>query len=172
LSRLSLFLVSAAIVGCGGGGEAKRKPTLVDDRPSGKGVCAFLMQTEVDGIFGTQVGAGASESLAGGTELCSWPAGEDPALLVQIGPALPTATAAVDLGAGYRVVELSGMSGPAALAVETGQKETVAVVAMNVADKTVTLSPVGLGVEHGSPRMEKIKELVELVAQRSGLKAN
>jgi hypothetical protein len=124
------------------------------------------MQAEVDGIFGAPVGAGSSESLEGGVQLCTWPAGEDPALLVQIGPALPTVNAAVDLGDGYRTVEIAGMSGPAALALETGEKETVAVLAMNASNRTVILSPVGLGVENGTDRLEKLKELVELVARR------
>jgi hypothetical protein len=165
---VSAVLVSAAIVGCGGE-EAEREPAgAAAGKPSGKGACALLMQAEVDGIFGASVGAGSSESLGEGVELCTWPAGEDPALLVQVGPALPTATAAVDLGQGYRVVEIAGMSGPAALALETGEKETVAVLAMIAANKTVTLSPIGLGVEQGSKRLEELKKLVELVAKRDG----
>jgi hypothetical protein len=75
-------------------------------------------------------------------------------------------TAAVDLGDGYRTVELSGMSGPAAIALEEGEKATVAVLAMNAPGRTVILSPVGLGVENGTERLEKLKALVELVAQR------
>ena len=162
---VSVVLVCLAIAGCGGGGEAER-PAGAATRPSGKGACALLMQAEVDGIFGAPVGAGSSESLEGGVQLCTWPAGEDPALLVQIGPALPTVNAAVDLGDGYRTVEIAGMSGPAALALETGEKETVAVLAMNASNRTVILSPVGLGVENGTDRLEKLKELVELVARR------
>ena len=162
---VSVVLVCLAIAGCGGGGEAER-PAGAATRPSGKGACALLMQAEVDGIFGAPVGAGSSESLEGGVQLCTWPAGEDPALLVQIGPALPTVNAAVDLGDGYRTVEIAGMSGPAALALETGEKETVAVLAMNASNRTVILSPVGLGVENGTDRLEKLKELVELVAKR------
>ena len=161
-----IVLVSLAIAGCGGGGGAERESSGAAARPSGKGACALLMQEEVDGIFGAPVGAGSSESLEGGVQLCTWPAGEDPALLVQIGPALPTVNAAVDLGDGYRTVEIAGMSGPAALALESGEKETVAVLAMNASDRTVILSPVGLGVENGTDRLEKLKELVELVARR------
>jgi hypothetical protein len=94
---------------------------------------------EVDGISGRR--RRLERALEGGVELCTWPAGEDPALLVQIGPALPTVAAAVALGDGYRTVELDGMSGPAALALEAGEKETVAVLAMSP-DK---FGPVGLG---------------------------
>ena len=167
-----IVLVSLAIAGCGGGGGTERESSGAAARPSGKGACALLMQSEVDGVFGTPVGAGSSESLEGGVELCTWPAGEDPALLVQIGPALPTVTAAVDLGDGYRTVEIAGMSGPAALALAAGEKETVAVLAMSAADRTVILSPVGLGVENGTDRLEKLKELVELVAKRPAAPSN
>jgi hypothetical protein len=166
---VSVLLVSVAVVGCGGGESGREQPSVA---PSGKGACARLTQAEVDGIFGAPVGAGSSESLEGGVELCTWPAGEDPALLVQIGPALPTVTAAVDLGDGYRTVELAGMSGPAALALEAGEKETVAVLAMNASDRTVILSPVGLGVENGTDRLEKLKALVELVAKRPTASSN
>jgi hypothetical protein len=166
---VSVLLVSVAVVGCGGGESGREQPSVA---PSGKGACALLTQAEVDGIFGAPVGAGSSESLEGGVELCTWPAGEDPALLVQIGPALPTVTAAVDLGDGYRTVELAGMSGPAALALEAGEKETVAVLAMNASDRTVILSPVGLGVENGTDRLEKLKALVELVAKRPTASSN
>lgn len=163
------ILLAGALAGCGGGGETDRRPaTGAAARPSGKGACGLLMQAEVDAIFGASVGAGASETLEGGKELCSWPAGEDPALLLQVEPALASATAAVDLGEGYRVVEIEAMSGPAALSVETGGEGTVAVLALNASGKTVTLSPIGLGVQDGSDRLEKLKELMELVAERAG----
>ncbi len=174
---VSVVLVCAALAGCGGGGGepetsgAAERPSGPSG-PSGKGACALLMQSEVDGIFGMPVGAGTSESLEGGVELCTWPAGEDPALLVQVGPALPAVTAAVDLGDGYRTVEVPGMSGPAAIALEAGEKETVAVLAMNAADRTVILSPVGLGVENGTDRLEKLKALVELAAKRPTAPSN
>lgn len=138
-------------------------------RPSGKGVCGLLMQAEVDEIFGTSVGAGASESLEDGSQLCSWPANEDAALLLQVGPAVANLTDAVALGDGYRVSELSGMTKPAAIAIQeaTGKtKAQVAVVALNASDKTIILSPIGLGVQEGTDRFERLKSLMELVAER------
>jgi hypothetical protein len=165
---LSVVLSSLSVMSCGGGGETKSAvPTGAPTRPSGKGACALLLQAEVDWVFGTPVGAGSSETLDGGVELCTWPAGEDPALLVQVGPEAPSATAAVDLGEGYRIVEIEGMSGPAALAIETKGKGTVAVLALNASNKTFTLSPIGLGVEDGSERLQKLKEILELVVKRS-----
>jgi hypothetical protein len=163
---VNVVLSGAILAGCGGGAEVEREASGAAALPSGEGACGLLMQAEVDGIFGIPVGAGSSESLEGGVELCTWPAGEDPALLVQVGPALPTVTAAVDLGEGYRTVELPGMSGPAAIALETGERETVAVLAMNAPERTIILSPVGLGVENGTDRLEDLKALVERVAKR------
>lgn len=164
---LSVVLASFSIMSCGGGDTKNAVPSGVPSPPSGRGACAFLLQAEVDWIFGTKVGAGADETLEGGIELCSWPAGENPALLVQVGPAAPSAAAAVDLGEGYRIVELEGMSGPAALAISTEGEATVAVLALNAANRTVTLSPIGLGVQEGSERLEKLKEILELAARRS-----
>jgi hypothetical protein len=123
------------------------------------------MQEEIDGIFGTPVGEGSSESLEGGVELCTWPAGEEPALLFQIDPAASNVTAAVELGDGYRTVEVEGMSGPAALSVEAG-KETVAVLALSASGRTFTVSPIGLGIANGSEKLEKLKALLELAAKR------
>jgi hypothetical protein len=177
-SRLSLGITAAALlVACGGGGakgtskgkETEKERAGASARPSGRGACGLLMQAEVDDIFATPVGAGADESLEDGSQLCSWPANEDAALLLQVGPATDNLTEAVALGDGYRVSDLSGMSGPAAIAIQEARgksKAQVAVVALKVSDRTVILSPIGLGVEEGTDRFERLKSLVELVAQR------
>jgi hypothetical protein len=181
--RLLLSIgVSALLVGCGGNtkenANAKTKangnatgeaPSAASARPSGNGACALLMQAEVDEIFRTSVGAGASETLEDGSQLCSWPANEDAALLLQVGPPIEKLAEAVALGKGYRVSDLAGMSGPAALTIQEASgdiKAQVAVVALKASDRTVILSPIGLGVEEGSDRFERLKSLVELVAQR------
>jgi hypothetical protein len=125
------------------------------------------MQGEVDELFGASVGAGVDESLSDGSELCSWPAGEDPSLLLQVGAAAPDIRAAVDLGEGYRVAEIPGMSGPAAVTTEASDSEqTVTILGMNVGEKSIIVSPVGLGLQAGSPRFERLKELLGVVAQR------
>jgi hypothetical protein len=137
--------------------------------PGGTGACALLTQAEVDEIFQTPVGKGASESLEDGSELCSWPAGEDPALLLQVGPLVSDIRAAVDLGEGYRVTDVAGMSGPAAVALGLGEpagEGSVALLAMNAGDRTVTLSPVGLGVKAETERYETLKAMVERAAER------
>ena len=164
-------MVAMLVFGCGGGGH--ESGTAKGPRPGGRagaGACALLLQSEVDEIFGVPIGAGTNESLGDGAELCSWPANEDPALLLQVGPAVANLNTAVDLGEGYRIAEIPGMKGPAAMAVELARdphaEETVALVAMNVSQKTVTLSPVGLGVKEGTDRFERLKALVERVAGR------
>jgi hypothetical protein len=136
------------------------------ERPSGRGVCGLLMQAEVDDIFGAPVGAGASESLEDGTELCSWPSAGDPAFLLQVGPAAADVQAAVDLGEGYRVVEVPEMAGPAAMALQSGEEETVALLAMNVSEKTLTMSPIGLGLKPGTERYERFLALMGRAAGR------
>jgi hypothetical protein len=157
-----------ASLACGRARE-EEKPEPAASPPSGTGACALLTQAEVDEIFQTPIGAGASESLEDGSELCSWPAGEDAALLLQVGPLVPDIAAAVDLGEGYRVIDVPGMSGRAAAALGLGEpagEGSVALLALNTADRTVTLSPVGLGVKAETQRFERLKTLVERVAER------
>jgi len=126
------------------------------------------MQDEVDGLFGVSVGPGSSETLEGGGDLlCSWPATEEPALLVQISPTSTDILAAVDLGDGFRSTEISGMSGPAAAAFEEADRErAVAVIALSAGEHTITVSPIGLGVMEGTPRFERLKALVDQMATR------
>ncbi|HJS73967.1 MAG TPA: hypothetical protein VJ921_06750 [Vicinamibacteria bacterium] len=164
-SLVIALLLACVLAGCGTEKDVPREAPQTAPRPSGKGACALLMQEEIDGLFGSAVGEGSSESLEGGVELCTWPAGEDPALLFQIEPAASNVTAAVDLGEGYRTVEIEGMSGPAALSLEAG-KETVAVLALSASDRTFTVSPIGLGIGNGSEKLEKLKALLELAATR------
>lgn len=159
-------------IGCGGGDSsdpaASSSPQAAGSmRPSGNGACGLMMQGEVDELFGTGVGAGANETLEGGVEICSWPAGDEPSLLLQISAGGADIRAAVDLGAGYRVVDVEEMSGPAAVAVEEADgPETVLVFALDSGEKTVTISPVGLGVDASSPKFEALKALMDTIASR------
>ena len=173
---LHKWLLTCALVGsmaaCGGGDSKRETPpgtgVAGSTRPSGNGVCGLMMQGEVDELFGSSVGAGAAESLDGmDTEICTWPAGEDPALLLQISPASDDIRAAVDLGEGFRVAEVAGMSGPAAAAIEQADgDQSVAVIAMTVGERTITVSPIGLGVLEGTPGFEKLKAIVDKIASR------
>lgn len=171
------WLVASVLVGsmaaCGGGDKNDRarpepEPGVAGSvRPSGNGACGLLMQDEVDALFGASVGAGAAESLDGDLEICTWPAGEDPALLLQISPASDDIRQGVDLGEGFLIADIAEMSGPAAVAVEEADgDQEVAVIAMNAGGRTITLSPIGLGVVEGTPRFEKLKTIVDKIASR------
>jgi hypothetical protein len=165
---VGVIVLCFGLAGCGGGETVDTRTAQAAPQPSGEGACALFMQSEVDDLFGESVGRGSRESLEGGVELCTWPMGEDPALLLQTGPASSTVTAAVDLGEGYRTVVIQGMSGPAALsllALEEG-RDTVAVLALTASDRTLTVSPIGLGILNGSAKLEKLKALLELAATR------
>ena len=170
------WLLTSALVGsmaaCGGGDSQRETPPGTGvagaARPSGNGACGLMMQSEVDELFGTSVGAGAAESLGGGDiEICIWPAGEDPALLLQISPPSDDIRQAVDLGEGFLVADVVGMSGPAAAALEQADgDQSVAVIAMTAGERTITLSPIGLGVVEGTPSFEKLKAIVDAIASR------
>ena len=174
----TLFAVVATLIAaCGGddagshsrphAGASSSASSSGARTPSGEGACALLMQSEVDELFRTGVGAGVHETLDEQTELCSWPANEDAAMLVQVSPTSGDIRAAVDMGTGYDVVAIDGMKGPAAASVEQADGDgDVVVVAMAVNGKTVTLSPVGLGVAHGSERFERLKAILNAVADR------
>lgn len=137
--------------------------------PSGSGACALLMQTEVDELFGTAIGVGVDEVLEGGVEICSWPADEEPSLLLQISDASPDIHAAVDLGPGFRVVDVADMAGRAAAAVEDADgPEAVVVLALTTDTKTVTLSPVGLGITEDSDKFQRVKAITNAVPSRIG----
>lgn len=142
-------------------------------RPSGNGACGLMMQAEVDELFGTGVGAGVDETLDWEVELCSWPSGDEPSLLLQISLGTSDVRAAVDLGDGYRVVEIPEMSGPAAAAIENAnananadQPEAVIVFALAAGDRMVTVSPIGLGIAAGSPQFDALKALMDRIASR------
>ncbi len=125
------------------------------------------MQGEVDELFGTGVGAGVDETLDWEVEICSWPSGDEPSLLLQISVGNSDVRAAVDLGDGYRVVEIAEMRGPAAAAIEEADGlEAVVVFAIAAGDKTVTVSPFGLGITADSPQFDALKALLDRIASR------
>lgn len=173
VSRGACFALVLALSACGGetdpAAPASGTQAASPSRPSGNGACGLLMQNEVDGLFGTSIGAGVDEVLDGGVEICSWPAGDEPALLLQISAASPDIRAAVNLGEGFRVTEITGMGGTAAAAIEESDGPgAVVVLALTTDDQTVTLSPVGLGITEDSPKFQTIKSLVDSVLSRLG----
>ena len=167
-SWLAASLVLTLTIGCGGNEAENPKSAASSNKsstPSGQGACGLLMQSEVDEIFGSPAGFGMHESLEDGVQLCSWPSDGDPKLLLQISTASADIRAAVDLGEGYRVADVSEMDGSAAMAIELAQpdkglEESVAILAMSSGDTTVTVSPIGLGLREGTPQFERLKDLV------------
>lgn len=163
--------VVTALFACGGSDEttspAPEAAAAGGSRPSGNGACGLMLQGEVDELFGASIGAGAHETLEGGIELCSWPASGDPALLLQVSPSTGDIRTAVDLGGGYRVVEITEMSGPAAAAVEEADGPgMVVVIALTAGEKTVTVSPIGLPIADGSPELDRLEALIDRIASR------
>jgi len=168
-----LIAFTLALAGCGasggdgdpGGGGASSK----SDQPGGKGPCALLLQGEVDELFGSAVGPGLDEDLGEGVALCTWPAKAAPRLLLQVGPATEDIRGEVDLGEGYLVSELPGMTGPAAVALLEPSGDapaTVAVVALKAGDRTLVVSPIGLDVAEAGPPFERFKAIVAAASGR------
>lgn len=167
LSSICLLL-ALPVLGCGGGGGNSPAANANTDvsAPSGEGVCALLLQGEVDELFGSPAGLGAAESLGDGVELCSWPPGDDPWLMVQVGPAAGDIRQAVALGDGFEVRDISGLPGPAAMAVDVGESGFVAVVAVQAGAKTLTVSPIGLGIPPSGPQFERLVSTISLMTGR------
>jgi len=170
VARGACFVLVLILIACGGSDSDKAAPAKSSaggSRPSGNGACGLMMQSEVDDLFGTGVGAGVDETLDGDVSICSWPAGDEPSLLLQVSPGSSEIRAAVDLGDGYRVVDIAEMSGPAAAAIEEADgPETVVVFAIAAGDKTITVSPFGLGIAADAPEFEDLKALLDRVASR------
>ena len=170
VARGACFVLALILVACGGGDSDKAAPaqsSAGSSRPSGNGACGLMMQSEVDDLFGTRVGAGVDETLEGDVSICSWPSGGEPSLLLQVSPGSSEIRSAVELGDGYRVVEIAEMSGPAAAAIEEADgPEAVVVFAIAAGDKTVTVSPFGLSIAADSAQFEELKALLDRVASR------
>ena len=174
VSRGACFVLGLILFACGGGDSDKAAPARAaasasagSSRPSGNGACGLMLQSEVDELFGTGVGAGVDETLEGDLSICSWPSGDEPSLLLQVSPGSSDIRVAVDLGDGYRVVEIAGMSGPAAAGIEEADgPETVVVFALAAGDTTVTVSPFGLGIAADSPQFDTLKMLMDRIAAR------
>ena len=167
----AFFALALTLLACSGGESDHAAPAQTatggNSRPSGNGACGLMMQGEVDELFGASVGAGVDETIDGGVELCSWPSGDEPSLLLQISPESSDIRAAVELGDGYRVVDVADMSGPAAAAIEEADgPNAVIVFAMTVREKTVTVSPIGLGIAVDSPQFDALKAMMDRVGER------
>lgn len=167
----ALFASALTLAACGGGESDDPAPAqsavAASARPSGNGACGLMMQGEVDELFGTGVGAGVDEVLDGDVRICSWPSGAEPSLLLQISAGTSDIRSAVDLGDGYEVVDVAEMSGPAAAAIERSDgPATVIVFAITAGEQTVTVSPIGLGIDMDSPKFAALKATIVRVSER------
>lgn len=147
-------------------GTAQTKSKAID-------ACSLLTQTEVDGLFGRSPGPGGPGSPVPVPQVrqCVWPAEGISRLILQVLPAPANVRASIDPGEGYRVIDLDGLSGPAAVAIQQGNPkygitEGVAIIGIAKGDNMVTLSPVRLEIKEGSPRFELLKKITDNAAQR------
>jgi hypothetical protein len=133
--------------------------------------CSLLTQEEVDTLFGEPIGPGRADSLHPRIQGCVWPAEGLPRLMLQVMPAPASVRESIDPGTGYRVADLSGMSGEAAVAVQLadpryGIAEGVAILGVARQGRMVTLSPVHLDIREGTPDFDRIKEIADSAVQR------
>jgi hypothetical protein len=133
--------------------------------------CTLLTQEEVDTLFGEPIGPGRVDSPHPRIQGCVWPAEGLPRLMLQVMPAPASVRESIDPGTGYRVVDLSGMSGEAAVAVQLadpryGMAEGVAILGVSRQGRMVTLSPVHLDIREGTPDFDRIKEIADSAALR------
>ncbi|MEJ1354173.1 MAG: hypothetical protein RPU64_14955 [Candidatus Sedimenticola sp. (ex Thyasira tokunagai)] len=75
------------------------------------------------------------------------------------------------MGDGYRVIDVEGLSGQAAAAIQQenpkyGITSGLAIFGIVKDDYMVTLSPVRLNIKEGSPQFELLKELANSALQR------
>ena len=133
--------------------------------------CNLLTQEEVDGLFAESPGPGGSNSPAPHIQGCVWPAKGISSLILQVLPAPANVRKSIDLGDEYRVIDVEGLSGQAAAAIQQGNPkygttEGLAIIGIATGDYMVTLSPVRLNIKEGSPQFELMKQLANNAVQR------
>lgn len=133
--------------------------------------CILLSQQEVDSLFAQSPGPGRPDSPTPQVQGCVWPAEGVPKFMLQVVAAPANVRESIDPGEGYRVIELAGLSGQAAAAIQQanpkyGITEGVAILGIVRGEYMVTLSPVNLEIKEGSPEFERLKELADVAAQR------
>ncbi len=160
---LIVCLVLPTVQGCGRDNEQAVTANI--------DACSLLTQDEVDSLFPESPGPGRPDSPASHIRGCVWPAEKVPALMLQVVPAPASVREGVDLGKGYEVIDLQGLTGPAAVAVQKGDPkyeiaEGVAMLGIVKGKRMVTLSPVALNIKPGTQEFERLKELADTAAQR------
>lgn len=170
LSRLILLLfVMSSLAGCG---EDEAQSVASTPAPvASVDACSLVTQAEVDSLFDTSPGPGRTDSPHASIQGCVWPADGVPKFILQVLKAPDDVAGSIDPGDGYRVMKLDGLSGDAAVAIQEanpkfGLKEGVAILGIVSGDRMVTLAPVLLSIQEGTPRFETLKQVADSVAGR------
>lgn len=162
---LMLPSLSACGKGAAGPGAEKAGETKQAD------VCGLLTQAEVDSLFGKPAGAGRPDFAVPHVQGCVWPAKGAPSLILQVLPAPANVHSSIDPGKGYRVIDLEGLGDQAAVAIQQANPQYgiaagVAILGLAKGGCMVALSPVRLGIQEGSPQLERLKKLANNAAQK------
>jgi hypothetical protein len=134
-------------------------------------VCSLLTQQEVDSLFGGPTGPGGPSSPAPHIQGCVWPAEGVSKFILQVQAAPADLKQSIDMGDGYRLIDLPGLGSEAAAAIQLGKpeyniQEGVAILAISDGNKMVTLSPVMLQIKEGSPQFELLQKIASSAVQR------
>ena len=171
LLAVLLFVMLSTLSACDKGEKAAAD--TAQSQSKAIDACSLLTQAEVDGLFGSSPGPGGPGGAVPVPQVrqCVWPAEGISSLILQVLPAPANVRASIDPGEGYRVIDLDGLSGPAAVAIQQanpkfGISEGVAIIGVAKGDSMVTLSPVRLDIKEGSARFESLKKLADSAAQR------
>jgi len=137
-----------------------------------KDACALVTQDEIDSLFSAPVGPGRSVASISGFPECVWPAKGVPKFMLHILPSSSgKITEAINPGQGYRVYNIKGLRGEAAVAIQQanpkyGIKEGVAIFAIRAKNFTLSFSPVNLDIQEGSPKFEVLKKIADKASGR------
>ena len=175
MNKYRFFLVSLFIVllstlsAC----DINDKTTVAagDNKIKTVDACNLLTQEEVDGLFVESPGPGGPNSPAPHIQGCVWPAEGISSLILQVLPAPADLHKSIDLGSGYRLIDVEGMSGQAVAVIQQGNPEYgitkgLAIFGIVKDDYMLTLSPVRLDIQEGSAQFELLKELADKAIHR------
>lgn len=163
------FLTLLPLSACGKGATEPQAEKASEIKPVD--VCNLLTQAEVDSLFGKPVGAGKPDLAVPHVQGCIWPATGIPSFILQVLPAPASVHSSIDPGEGYQVIDLEGLGDQAAVAIQQanpqyGTATGVAILGLAKGDYMVTLSPVRLDIQEGSPQFELLKQLANNAAQK------
>ncbi len=163
---ITLFgLVLASLSACDSDQKSSRKAAV-----NNIDACSLLTQQEIDGLFDHPIGSGKLDSPNPRIRQCLWPAEGVPKLILQVLPTPVELKKAIDMGKGYRLLEIKGLGFEAVAAIQEANpqyqtKEGVAILGVRKGDYILSLSPVKLEIHEGSARFETLKQLTARAAQ-------